>query len=238
MKRWILVFLASVLCWGAADAAKPKKKQPSIEELERRLETLDAEQERLTMELSRKKWECYMVLAEREGRVARLSDYPGVNLQAIRDSVPQIEALYERYAACYKAWQDVLRTAPEYEKLHKEYRYVKDLPKENPRAVENKVGYDRMYDSLRTHNPEYRLAIAARDKALFDRDMAVLRHVVEWYRQQGREMPVQSVISMKQMNAIRNEWPEVERMEAESRALQSVRYALFKQIQEARYGLE
>ncbi len=115
---------------------------------------------------------------------------------------------------------------------------MKDLPKENPRAVENKIGYDRMYDSLRTHNPEYRLAIAARDKALFDRDMAVLRHVVEWYRQQGREMPVQSVISMKQMNAIRNEWPEVERMEAESRALQSVRYALFKQIQEARYGLE
>ncbi len=99
MKRWILVFVASVLCWGAADAAKPKKKQPSIEELERRLETLDAEQERLTMELSRKKWACYMILAEREGRVVRLSDYPGVNLQAIRDSVPQIEALYEHYAA-------------------------------------------------------------------------------------------------------------------------------------------
>lgn len=238
MKRWILVFVASVLCWGAADAAKPKKKQPSVKEMERRLETLDAEQERLTTELSRKKWECYMILAEREGRVARLSDYPGVNLQAIRDSVPQIEALSKRYVACYKAWQDVLRTAPEYEKLHEEYQYVKRLPKEDPRAVENKVGYDRMYDSLRTHNPEYRPAIAARDKALFDRDMAVLRHVVEWYRQQGREMPVLSVISMTQMNAIRSEWPEVERMEAESRALQSVRYALFKQIQEARYGLE
>ena len=232
------MIVASVLCWGAADAAKPKKKQPSVEEMERRLETLDAELERLAMELNRKKWECYMILAEREGRVARLSDYPGVNLQAIRDSVPQIEALYERYEASYKAWQEILRTAPEYEKLHEEYQYVKNLPKDNPRVVENKMGYDRMYDSLRTHNPEYRPAIAARDKALFARDMAVLRYVVEWYRQQGREMPVLSVISRTQMGAIRNECPEVERMESESRALQSVRYALFKQIQEARYGLE
>lgn len=63
------MFVASVLCWGAADAAKPKKKQPSVEEMERRLETLDAELERLAMELNRKKWECYMILAEREGRV-------------------------------------------------------------------------------------------------------------------------------------------------------------------------
>ena len=39
------MFVASVLCWGAADAAKPKKKQPSVEEMERRLETLDAELE-------------------------------------------------------------------------------------------------------------------------------------------------------------------------------------------------
>jgi len=99
------MFVASVLCWGAADAAKPKKKQPSVEEMERRLETLDAELERLAMELNRKKWECYMILAEREGRGDPLSDHPGVKLQAIRDSVPQIEALYERYEASYKSWQ-------------------------------------------------------------------------------------------------------------------------------------
>lgn len=237
MKRWILSIAAIALCWGAAEAAKPKKR-PTVEDMERRLAMLDAEQERLSTELNRREWECYAILAERAGRVARLTDYPGVNLSAIRDSVPEIGALYERYNASYKAWQEILHTAPEYKKLHEEYRYVKNLPKDNPRAVENKAGYDRMYDSLRAYNPAYRPAVEARDKALFDRDMAVLRHVMEWYRQQGRMMPVQSVISMAQMNAIRNEWPEVRRMEDELRALRSVRDDLFRQIRNARYGVE
>lgn len=237
MKRWILSVAAIALCWGAAEAAKPKKR-PTVEDMERRLAMLDAEQEHLSMELNRKEWECYAILAEREGRVARLTDYPGVNLKAIRDSVPEIDALYERYDACYKAWQEILRTAPEYKKLHEEYRYAKNLPKDNPRAVENKAGYDRMYDSLRAYNPAYRPTVEARDKALFDRDMAVLRHVMEWYRQQGRMMPTQPVISMAQKNAIRNEWPEVGRMETELRALRSVRDDLFRQIRSARYGVE
>ena len=237
MKRWVLSIAAIALCWGAAEAAKPKKR-PTVEDMEHRLAMLDAERERLSMELNRREWECYAILAEREGRVARLTDYPGVNLVAIRDSVPEIGALYERHDASYKAWQEILRTAPEYEKLHEEYHYVKNLPKNNPRAVENKAGYDHMYDSLRTHNPAYRPAVEARDKALFDRDMAVLRHVMEWYRQQGREMPVLSVVSTAQMNAIRDEWPEIRRMESELRALESVRYTLFRQIRNARYGVE
>lgn len=237
MKHWLLSIAAIVLCWGAAEAAKPKKR-PIVEDMERRLAMLDAEQERLAMEINRKEWECYAILAEREGRVARLTNCPGVNLKAIRDSVPQIGALYERYDACYKAWQEILRTAPEYAELHEEYRYVKNLPKDAPRAVENKAGYNRMYDSLRIHNPAYRPAAEARDKALFDRDMAVLRHVMEWYRQQGRMMPTQSVIPMAQMNAIRYEWPEVRRMEDELRTLRSVRSDLFRQIRNVRYGVE
>lgn len=238
MKRWILSITAIVLCWGAVAAEKPKpkpKKQLTIEEMERRLAMLDTEQERLSLELNRKVWECYTILAEREGRVARLSNYPGVNVTAIRDSVPEINALHERYDAYYKAWQEILRTVPEYEKLHEEYRYAKNLSKNSPRAVENKAGYDRMYDSLRTHNPDYLPALKARDKALFDRDMAILRHVMEWYRQQGREMPVSPVISEVQMNAIRDEWSEVDRMEDELRALKWVRHDLFRQIQNARY---
>lgn len=237
MKHWLLSIAAIVLCWGAAEAAKPKKR-PTVEDMERRLAMLDAEQEQLSMAINRKEWECYAILAEREGRVARLTNCPGVNLKAIRDSVPEIGALYERYDACYKAWQKILRTAPEYAELHEEYRYVKNLPKDAPRAVENKAGYDRMYDSLRIHNPAYRPAVEARDKALFDRDMAVLRHVLEWYRQQGRMMPTQSVIPMAQMNAIRHEWPEIRRMEDELRALRSVRSDLFRQIRNMRYGVE
>lgn len=237
MKHWILSLAALVLCWGSVEAAKPKK-QPTVEEMERRLAMLDAKQERLSMDINRKEWEGYLILAERKGQVSNLSKYPGVNLTAIRDSVPEIGALYERYTACYDAWQEVLRTAPEYEKLHEEYRYVKNLPKENTRVVKNKADYNRMYDSLRTHNPAYQLAINARNKALFELNMAVLRHVMEWYRQQGREMPTSPIISTEQMTAIREEWPEIDRMRTELSALRFVHYNLFQQIQNARYGVK
>lgn len=238
MKHWILSLAAIVLCWGTVEAAKPKKQQPTVKEMERRLELLDAEQKRLSLELNRNEWEGYLMLAERKGQAPNLSKYPGVNVTAIRDSVPEIKALHEHYTACYNAWQEILRTAPEYEALHEEYRYVKNLPKSNPRAVKNKADYDRMYDSLRTHNPAYQPLLEARNKALFERDMAVLRYVLAWYRQQGREMPVSPIITMEQMEAIREEWPETRRMQSELNALQSVRYNLFRQIQQARYGVK
>lgn len=236
MKGWLLILMAGLLSCGAVQAKKPQK-EADVAGLERQLAQLDAEIERLSLELNRKTWDCYAILAERGRRAPRLSNYPGVNLKALRDSVPEIEALYARYDACYKAWQEILRTAPEYAKLHEEYRQVKNLPKESPRFAENKAGYDRMFDSLRIHNPAYRPAVEARDEALFDRDMAVLRYVMAWYREQGRRMPVLSVVSREQMNAIREEWPEVGMMENNRSALRSVRYALFKRLQQIRYDL-
>ena len=61
---------------------------------------------------------------------------------------------------------------------------------------------------------------------------------MEWYRQQGREMPTSPIISTEQMTAIQEEWPEINRMRTELIALQFVRYNLFQQIQNARYGVK
>lgn len=122
--------------------AKPKK--PDVGELERKLESLDAEIAQTSLELNRMYWDSYLVLARREHKVPSLKDYPGVDVPGIRDTVSEIKALHERWTECYEAWQSEAKTAPEYEELSREYREVLKLPSDHPRAVENKARYKVM----------------------------------------------------------------------------------------------
>lgn len=235
MKRFLLLLSVGTLCCGALQA-KPKK--PDVGELERKLETLDAEIAQTSLELNRMYWDSYLVLARREHRVASMKDYPGVDIPSIRDTVPEIKALQERWSECYEAWQSEVKTAPDYEELHREYQAVRNLPSDDPRVVKSKASYKAMYDSLWRCNPNYALAVKARYAAQFERDWATLRHVVMWYRGQGREMPLGEIIPYKKQSDIRQEWPEVARLESELSSLQAVRRQLLLQIQQLRYGVE
>ena len=235
MKRFLLLLLAGALCCGALQA-KPKK--PDVGELECKLESLDAEIAQTSLELNQMYWDSYLVLARREHRVASLKDYPSVDISSIRDTVPEIKVLQDRWNECYEAWQSEVKTAPEYEELHREYQTVRLLPSDHPRVAESKARYNMMYDSLRHCNPDYTPAEKARYAAQFERDWATCRYVVMWYRGQGREMPFGEIIDYKKKSAIRQEWPEVERLESQLSALQSVRRQLLRQIQQLRYGVE
>ena len=237
MKRRVGCLLSVLLLLGLLPAAakKPASAENSVEKLVR----IDAEIVRRSLELNYLIWDCYLRYAERGRITPAVTNFPGMDFRSVCDTVPEIAFLQQEYLEADSLYKTVLRTDPEYEALHAEYAYVRNLPTSDPRQQENKKGYDMMYRRLQETNPAYVPAWESRKEAIRLRNMAITQFLLGYYKDQGREMPVEPVLAhySKELAALRREWPEIERRETELNVLRKLRGELYEQCLREEFGV-
>lgn len=231
-----LIGLAALLLTaaGGVDAAakNPRTELPAAD-IGARLGRVDREIERRRAELSYFVWNRYLEYAERAGLTIEVFDFPGVNGRALCDTVPEIAALHRDFLAADSAYVEVLRTDPAYEKLHAEYVRVRDLKLDDARRRPNYEGYQELYARLRRDNPDYQPVYKAFTEAKRVRNQAIARRIGEYFQSVGRPIPYQKQLSgfSKPMQALREEWPEIGRMDQEISVLRKLRGELYERQQ-------
>lgn len=231
-----LIGLAALLLTaaGGVDAAakNPRTELPAAD-IGARLERVDREIERRRAELTYFVWNRYLEYAERAGLTIEVFDFPGVNGRALCDTVPEIAALHRDFLAADSAYTEVLRTDPAYEELHAEYVRVRDLERSDARRRPNHEGYQELYARLRRDNPDYRPAYEAFTEAKRVRNQAIARRIGEYFQSVGRPIPYQKLLPGfgKPMQALREEWPEIGRMDQEIFVLRKLRGELYERQQ-------
>ena len=236
MKRIIgtlLLAAATLLCAVPAVARKPKESD------EQRLARLDREIAELSLRLNHKTWACYIDYAERTRRTIPINNFKQTDWKALLDTVPELKAAQERYKEASARVTELLKTDPEYEAIHKEYISLKGI-NDKAKNDANMQRYNLLYSRMRASCPDYPAAGDAKQKAYRERNAAVTRFLLDYYRQQRRVMPTQDVISgyRSEISAVRAECPEIVVMEDDLMILRKLRKELNEQMLRREFGVK
>lgn len=191
-KQVLLALLLMTAAGAVAQPAQPAQPTESRSKtgaltgdgLRSRIVKLDEVIRRLDLQLNQLTWKVYLDYAEQARITPKVFSLPGLNYARLRDTVPAIDRLGERLRAASEAYTAILRTDPQYDTIHQEYvalRGVKDPERESA----NKMHYNQMYARLRAGNPDYEPALERKREAERQRNMAILRYMVDYYGTKG-----------------------------------------------------
>ena len=230
--RWAL--FAALLLTASSAAAQSADSESGPEamkgsELKARIEKLDGEIQRVELQLNRLTWETYLDYAEQARITPKVFSLPGLNYARLRDTVPAIDTLGKRLRAASDAYTAVLRTDPQYEAIHQEYVAIRGA-KDPERESANKMQYNQLYARLRANNPDYEPALERRKEAEWQRNMAILRYMVDYYGAKGWILPTEPLISRysSESKELNGRCPEIGRLSDELSMLRALRRELCK----------
>ena len=230
--RWAL--FAALLLTASSAAAQSADSESGPEamkgsELKARIEKLDGEIQRVELQLNRLTWETYLDYAEQARITPKVFSLPGLNYARLRDTVPAIDTLGKRLRAASDAYTAVLRTDPQYEAIHQEYVAIRGA-KDPERESANKMQYNQLYARLRANNPDYEPALERRKEAERQRNMAILRYMVDYYGAKGWILPTEPLISRysSESKELNGRCPEIGRLSDELSMLRALRRELCK----------
>lgn len=152
--------------------------------LRSRIVKLDEVIRRLDLQLNQLTWKVYLDYAEQARITPKVFSLPGLNYARLRDTVPAIDRLGKRLRAASEAYTAILRTDPQYDTIHQEYVALRGVT-DSEREAANKMHYNQMYARLRATNPDYEPALERKREAERQRNMAILRYMVDYYGARG-----------------------------------------------------
>ena len=237
------VLFAALLLTAVSAAAQTVGSESGPEamkgsELKARIEKLDGVIQRVELQLNRLTWETYLDYAEQARITPKVFSLPGLNYARLRDTVPAIDTLGKRLRAASDAYTAVLRTDPQYEAIHQEYVAIRGA-KDPERESANKMQYNQLYARLRANNPDYEPALERRKEAERQRNMAILRYMVDYYGAKGWILPTEQLVGVYSplMRALNGRCPEIGRLQDELRMLRKLRGELNERLLRAEFDL-
>lgn len=223
----LLLTAASAAAQSAGSESGPEAMKGKV--LKARIAQLDGEIHRLDLQINRLTWETYLDYAEQARITPKVFSLPGLNYARLRDTVPAIDTLGKRLRAASDAYTAVLRTDPQYEAIHQEYVAIRGA-KDPERESANKMQYNQLYARLRANNPDYEPALERRKEAERQRNMAILRYMVDYYGAKGWILPTEPLISRysSESKELNGRCPEIGRLSDELSMLRALRRELCK----------
>ncbi len=232
----LLLTASSAAAQSADSESGPEAMKGKV--LKARIAQLDGEIHRLDLQINRLTWETYLDYAEQARITPKVFSLPGLNYARLRDTVPAIDTLGKRLRAASDAYTAVLRTDPQYEAIHQEYVAIRGA-KDPERESANKMQYNQLYARLRANNPDYEPALERRKEAERQRNMAILRYMVDYYGAKGWILPTEQLVGgySPLMRALNGRCPEIGRLQDELRMLRKLRGELNERLLRAEFDL-
>ena len=232
----LLLTAASAAAQSAGSESGPEAMNGKV--LKARIAQLDGEIHRLDLQINRLTWETYLDYAEQARITPKVFSLPGLNYARLRDTVPAIDTLGKRLRAASDAYTAVLRTDPQYEAIHQEYVAIRGA-KDPERESANRMQYNQLYARLRANNPDYESALERRKEAERQRNMAILRYMVDYYGAKGWILPTEQLVGgySPLMRALNGRCPEIGRLQDELRMLRKLRGELNERLLRAEFDL-
>lgn len=223
----LLLTASSAAAQSADSESGPEAMKGKV--LKARIAQLDGEIHRLDLQINRLTWETYLDYAEQARITPKVFSLPGLNYARLRDTVPVIDTLGNRLRAASDAYTAILRTDPQYEAIHQEYVAIRGA-KDPERESANKMQYNQLYARLRANNPDYEPALERRKEAERQRNMAILRYMVDYYGAKGWILPTEPLISRysSESKELNGRCPEIGRLSDELSMLRALRRELCK----------
>ncbi len=232
----LLLTASSAAAQSAGSESGPEAMKGKV--LKARIAQLDGEIHRLDLQINRLTWETYLDYAEQARITPKVFSLPGLNYARLRDTVPVIDTLGKRLRAVSDAYTAVLRTDPQYEAIHQEYVAIRGV-NDREREAANKMQYNQMYARLRANNPDYEPALERRKEAERQRNMAILRYMVDYYGAKGWILPSEPLISRysSESKELNGRCSEIGRLQDELRMLRKLRGELNERLLRAEFDL-
>lgn len=223
----LLLTASSAAAQSADSESGPEAMKGKV--LKARIAQLDGEIHRLDLQINRLTWETYLDYAEQARITPKVFSLPGLNYARLRDTVPAIDTLGNRLRAASDAYTAILRTDPQYEAIHQEYVAIRGV-KDPERESANRMQYNQLYARLRANNPDYEPALERRKEAERQRNMAILRYMVDYYGAKGWILPTEPLISRysSESKELNGRCPEIGRLSDELSMLRALRRELCK----------
>lgn len=223
----LLLTASSAAAQSADSESGPEAMKGKV--LKARIAQLDGEIHRLDLQINRLTWETYLDYAEQARITPKVFSLPGLNYARLRDTVPVIDTLGNRLRAASDAYTAILRTDPQYEAIHQEYVAIRGV-KDPERESANRMQYNQLYARLRANNPDYEPALERRKEAERQRNMAILRYMVDYYGAKGWILPTEPLISRysSESKELNGRCPEIGRLSDELSMLRALRRELCK----------
>lgn len=238
-KRVLAALLLMTAAGAVAQPAQPAQPTESRFEagslarngLRSRIVKLDEVIRRLDLQLNQLTWKVYLDYAEQARITPKVFSLPGLNYARLRDTVPAIDRLGKRLRAASEAYTDILRTDPQYDTIHREYVALRGV-KDSELEAANKMHYNQMYARLRATNPDYEPALERRREAERQRNMAILRYMVDYYGEQGWILPSSPLLSRYSsvMQELEGRCPEIGLRQDELSQLRRLRRELNERL--------
>lgn len=211
--------------------SRPEAEKPASTELKARIVKLDEVIRRLDLRLNRLTWEAYLDYAEQARITPKVFSLPGLNYARLRDTVPAIDTLGKRLRAASDAYTAILRTDPQYEAIHQEYVAIRGV-EDSEREAANKMQYNQLYARLRANNPDYEPALERKREAERQRNMAILRYMVDYYGARGWILPSGQLLARysSAMQELNGRCPEIGLLQDELSQLRRLRRELNERL--------
>lgn len=231
----ILTALCLTLLFASLSA---RAEEPAAEILRAKLARIDAEIAQRSLDLNYRTVECYIDYAERNRLTPPVMTYPGLRYNAVCDTVAAIRELDARYEAANKAYKDILKSDSKYAAIHREYIAINGL-KDQQRKDANTEQYNLLYARLREKNKDYTPALDARNDAMWARNIALVRFLLDYYRAQGKSMPTEPLFKnwSNERRAMREACPEIGVSENELSILRRLRSEVYEQLRREELGI-
>ncbi len=214
----------------------PAAAQNKTSDADAKLARIDARIAQIRLDINVATIDGYLAYAESQRLRPDLSKIPGLNVRILCDSVPELKALDDERTAASEAYGKVLATDSKYKAIQQEYTSLKGV-EDKARKNANEEQWNLLYERLKKNNPDYVPARDRRNETRRAEAMAVVRYLADYYKSNGREMPLDDLIDYKQRSAIRATNPSLGSMESELSVLQKLRRELYEQIQREELGL-
>ena len=241
-KRVLVALLLLTAVGAVAQPAQPARPTESRslagDSLKARIVKLDEVIRRLDLRLNQLTWKTYLDYAEQARITPKVFSLPGLNYRRLRDTVPAIDTLGKRLRAASDAYTAILRTDPQYDTIHQEYVALRGV-KDSERESANRTHYNQLYARLRANNPDYEPALERKIEAERQRNMAILRYMIDYYGTKGWILSTDPLFSRftSAWKELEGRCPEIARLQGELSLLRRLRGELNERLLRAEFGV-
>ena len=210
----LLLTAASAAAQSAGSESGPEAMKGSV--LKARIEKLDGEIQRVELQLNRLTWETYLDYAEQARITPKVFSLPGLNYARLRDTVPAIDTLRQRLRA---ASMPIRPSCVPIRSTKRSIRSMWRSAGRRIRSVSRPIKCSIIaYARLRANNPDYEPALERRKEAERQRNMAILRYMVDYYGAKGLDPADRTAdlpLLVREQGSLNGRCPEIGRLSDE-----------------------